>query len=67
MSATTTWAPVTIGLTNLEDLIRRIVREVVHEELSRLPRTAAPSILDDWSQEGPDEPKGDKDGMTCHT
>jgi hypothetical protein len=36
---------------DLEALIRRVVRE----ELSRL----SPSILDDWSHEGPDDPEGD--------
>ena len=64
MSATMTQATITISLTDLENLIRRVVREVVREELSRLPRTAAPSILDDWSQEGPDDPKGDKELLT---
>ena len=60
MSATMTQATVTISPTDLENLIRRVVRE----ELSRLPRTAAPSILDDWSQEGPDDPQGDKELLT---
>lgn len=39
----------------LEALIRRVVRE----ELARLLRQQ-PSILDDWSQEGPDDPAGDQ-------
>jgi hypothetical protein len=60
MSATMTQATITISLTDLENLIRRVVRE----ELSRLPRMAALSILDDWSQEGPDDPKGDKELLT---
>jgi len=60
MSTTITQAAITISLTDLESLIRRVVREVVHEELSRLPRTPVSSILDDWSQEGPDDPAGDK-------
>jgi len=44
----------------LENLIRRVVRDVVHEELSHLPCPAAPSILDDWSQEGQDDIAGDR-------
>lgn len=39
----------------LEALIRRIVRE----ELIRLLRTPVRSILEDWSQEGPDNPAED--------
>ena len=60
MSATMPQAAITISLTDLENLIRRVVREVVHEELSRLPRTPATPILDDWSQEGPDDSAGDE-------
>ena len=40
----------------LETLIRRVVRE----ELSRLLRAPVRSILDDWQQEGPDDPAGDE-------
>lgn len=36
----------------LEALIRRVVRE----ELTRLLQTPVQSILDDWKQEGPDNP-----------
>jgi len=62
MSATVNQANITISLTDLENLIRRVVREVVHEEIARLPRpSAAVSILDDWSQEGPDDPEGDEE------
>ncbi len=39
----------------LEQLIRRIVRE----EVSRLLRSSKPSVLDDWSHEGPEDPEGD--------
>ncbi len=42
--------------TELENLIRRVVRE----ELAHAPHAAATSILDDWSQEGPDDPEGDE-------
>ena len=52
-------ANLTVSMADLENLIRRVVREVVHEEISRLPRAAGYSILDDWSQEGPDDPEGD--------
>jgi hypothetical protein len=63
MSTTTVGTTVSIGLSDLENLMRRVVREVVREELSRLsrarPRPITRSILDDWSQEGPDDPAGD--------
>ena len=63
MSTATVRTTVSIGLPDLEDLMRRVVREVVREELLRLPhpatRTITPSILNDWSQEGPDDPAGD--------
>jgi hypothetical protein len=39
----------------LEKLMRRVVRE----EISRLLHQPARSILDDWKQEGPDDPEGD--------
>ena len=51
-----TQAAITISLADLENLIRRVVREVMQEELSHLPRAPVASILDDWSQEGPDDP-----------
>jgi hypothetical protein len=57
MGTTTTEVAITISLTDLENLIRRVVRE----ELARLPRTSAPSILDDWSHEGPEDPAGDEE------
>ena len=55
MSATSTKTSVTISLADLENLIRRVVRE----ELTRLLRQPTPSIGDDWSHEGPDDPAGD--------
>ena len=57
MGATVTEAAITISLTDLENLIRRVVRE----ELTRLSHAPAPSILDDWSHEGPDDPAGDEE------
>jgi hypothetical protein len=45
-----------LTVTELEALIWRVLRE----ELTRLVRQQ-PSILDDWSQEGPADPAGDAD------
>ncbi len=52
MSQTT----VSLSPDKLEVLIRRVVRE----ELIHLLRTPVRSILEDWRQEGPDDPAGDK-------
>jgi hypothetical protein len=60
-SATATEAAITISLTDLENLIRRVVREAVREELACVAPSPAPSILDDWSHEGPDDPAGDEE------
>jgi hypothetical protein len=57
MSGKTPEATTTISLAQLENLIRRVVRE----ELARVLRSTTPSILDDWSQEGPDDPAGDEE------
>jgi hypothetical protein len=46
---------VTLSPAQLEQLIRRIVRE----EVSRLLQPSKPSVLDDWSHEGPEDPEGD--------
>ena len=43
----------TISLTDLEAMIRRVVREELDRRL--------PSIVDDWSQEGPDDHAGDEE------
>ncbi len=43
----------TISLADLETMIRRVIRE----ELAR--HTLSP--LEDWSQEGPDDPAGDEE------
>lgn len=56
MSATTTEAAITISLTDLENLIRRVVRE----ELTRLLRTPDRAILEYWEHEGPDGLAGDE-------
>jgi hypothetical protein len=46
---------VSLSPAQLEQLIRRIVRE----EVSRLLQPSKSSVLDDWSHEGPDDPAGD--------
>jgi hypothetical protein len=56
MSATPTEADVVISLTDLENLIRRVVRE----EITRLLRRPT-SILEDWRQEGPTDPADDEE------
>jgi hypothetical protein len=45
---------IAVNLNDLENLIRRVVRK----ELIRARRQ--PSILDDWSQEEPDDSAGDE-------
>lgn len=46
---------VTLSAAEFEQLIRRIVRE----EVSRLLQAPKPSIVEDWSHEGPEDPQGD--------
>lgn len=46
---------VTLERRDLEDLVRRMVKE----ELGRLLRPSRPSVADDWSHEGPEDPEGD--------
>ena len=50
-------AEVAINLTELETLIRRVVRE----EVTRAIQESGRSILDDWGQEGPDDEEGDEE------
>jgi len=52
MSQTT----VSLNPNELEVLVRRVVQE----ELTRLLRTPVRSILEDWRQEGPDDPAEDE-------
>ena len=61
MSTPPTQATITISLIDLEALIRRVVREAVREELSRMLRKPRPPVLEDWEHEGPDDPKGDEE------
>ena len=49
-----------LSLAEIEDLIRRVVREAVQEEFARVLRRPVPSQLEDWSHEGPDDPAGDR-------
>jgi len=46
---------VTLSPNELQVLVRRVVRE----ELTRLLRAPVRSILEDWRQEGPDDPAED--------
>ncbi len=70
MSATAPQATITISLTELEALIRRTVREAVHEELIHLFRNVRPTVVDDWDHEGSDDPEGDqsliKEALALH-
>jgi len=61
MSTTAKKLTVAISPADLEKLIRRVVREVVREELSHLAHVPASSILDDWDQEGLEDPAGDEE------
>ena len=47
---------VTLSPNELQVLVRRVVRE----ELTRLLRAPVRSILEDWGQEGPDDPAQDE-------
>jgi len=47
---------VTLSTNELQGLVRRVVRE----ELTRLLRAPVHSILEDWRQEGPDDPAEDE-------
>ena len=56
---------VTLNIADLEKAIRKIaqdvVRDIVHQELTRLVRFTAPDKLDWWIHEGPDDPEGDEE------
>jgi hypothetical protein len=52
---------ITFSLAELEDLVRRVVREELHR-LAGLPASdASASILHDWRHEGPDDPAADEE------
>jgi hypothetical protein len=58
--ATNAQTTITMSPAELEALIRRVVRE----EISQLVSASKPSILDDSSHEGPDDPEGDRELLT---
>ena len=59
MSMATPQFTTTLSLTEIESLIRRVVKEAVHEEFARVMQQLPSSIADDWAHEGPDDPEGD--------
>jgi len=46
---------VTLDRRDLENMVRRMVKQ----ELVRLLHPSGPSVADDWSHEGPEDPEGD--------
>lgn len=50
----------TLSLSEMESLIRRVVKDAVHEEFARVMRQLPSSIVDNWTHEGPDDPEGDR-------
>lgn len=48
------------SLTEMEALIRRVVKEAVRDEFTRVLRSAPAAIVADWAHEGPDDPVGDR-------
>jgi hypothetical protein len=46
---------IAVSQADLETLVRRLVREELHQLLNMPAR----SILEDWKQEGPNDPAGD--------
>jgi hypothetical protein len=60
MSMATPQFTTTLSLTEIESLIRRAVKEAVHEEFARVLQQLPSSLVDDWAHEGPDDPEGDR-------
>ena len=60
MSAGSPQISTTLSLTEMEDMIRRAVKEAVHEEFARVLRRAPSSVAEDWTHEGPSDPAGDQ-------
>lgn len=50
----------TQSLNEMESLIRRVVKEAVHEEFARVMQQLPSSVVGDWAHEGPDDPEGDR-------
>ena len=57
MSTVKTKTAMKLTLTELENLIRRVVREELERRLGAPPTSA----VDDWSQEGPEDAAGDEE------
>ena len=60
MSMATPQFTTTLSLNEMESLIRRVVKEAVHEEFARVMRQLPSAIVDGWAHEGPDDPAGDR-------
>ena len=50
----------TLSLTEMEALIRRVVKEAVHEEFVRVLRQAPASVAENWAHEGPSDSAADQ-------
>ena len=50
----------TLSLSEMEALIRRAVKEAVHEEFARVLRQASVSVVENWTHEGPSDPADDQ-------
>ena len=53
-------ATITIAIDDLKELLRPFVRDVVREELGKPTISPIYNILNDWTQEGPDDPAEDE-------
>jgi hypothetical protein len=54
-----TTATITMTLSELEALVRRVVQETLREELTRALRSPDRAVLEFWEHEGPEDPEGD--------
>jgi hypothetical protein len=50
---------ISLTVVEMEALIRRVVREAVHEEFVRLLSNLPGSVVNNWVHEGEDDPAGD--------
>lgn len=48
-----------LTVADMETLIRRVVKEAVHEEFARLLASLPGSVVNNWVHEGEDDPAGD--------
>jgi hypothetical protein len=60
MSMATPQFTTTLSLNEMESLIRRVVKEAVHEEFARVIHQLPSSIVEDWAHEGTGELEGDR-------